>query len=111
MTRPYRLPIGADTFDWFANFTKKQCSGCGRLFLGRGSAWAAPYYCSDECRQDARRLRRETKRRLARKVRERELEGKFTCADCDTEIMFPSRTSRRYCSNSCRQRAYRRRSP
>jgi hypothetical protein len=68
-------------------------------------------YCRPLCRQEARRVRRDGQRYYARKQREREMKP-IACAVCGHEMMFPpTRSTRRYCSNACRQYAYRHRQP
>lgn len=100
MLRPYRAPLGTDDFYEFGH--KKQCDDCGRAFMSRGGPWSAPYFCSEECQRNSRNLRRNAKRREGRELREQ-----ITC-ECGNSFT-PDRSTRRYCSDKCRQKAYRNR--
>jgi predicted nucleic acid-binding Zn ribbon protein len=70
------------------------CALCGRPFMAIGIRRRD--YCSDECVAAARNTRR---RGLAMTER---------CAQCAAALP-PARADARFCSNACRQRAYRRR--
>lgn len=84
------------------------CLHCGRPFH---PSKRTALYCRPLCRQEARRVRRDGQRYYARKQREREMKP-IACAVCGHEMMFsPTRSTRRYCSNACRQYAYRHRQP
>jgi hypothetical protein len=93
---------------------KRSCLCCGRTFIPRRRH---QHYCSRVCRLDARRLRRGERRYYARRTREQaSFRASFTptpdavCATCGTGL-HRERVTRRYCSNRCRQRAYRGRIP
>jgi hypothetical protein len=69
------------------------------------------------CRDNARRVRRNLLRYYQRHKREHaNFLASFTatpdavCAECGTGLRL-TRMTRRYCSNKCRQRAFRRRTP
>jgi hypothetical protein len=80
---------------------------CGRRFHPKRKNQR---FCQPSCRHWARSLRRQDQRYYARRKRERELmPGR--CAMCGDEIMWARRSSKRYCSTKCRQRAYRQRVP
>lgn len=100
---PYRLPIDTADAPWF--YARKQCERCQQAFLGRSSTSA---YCSDDCQQAARNLRRTEKRYYAahRKRQKRPV----ICATCGGTISA-DRATKRYCSDKCRQQAYRDRAP
>jgi hypothetical protein len=69
-----------------------QCDGCGRP-LGRTNFWP-DRRCSPACSRDARNRSRRRER-----VEHR----------CECGLSFTARADARYCSNACRQRAYRQR--
>jgi|SRR6516165_395213 hypothetical protein len=81
---------------------QRQCRGCGEPMLTPLSGVFAYQVCSRRCYQRAYRKRR------------RESGGSTvpwkghspTCAGCKRPFV-PSRKDARYCSNACRQRAYR----
>lgn len=82
----------------------KACGYCNRPFTPRRKT---QLFCCREHRLKRRQERRNHQRYCARKERERTLEGKFVCIGCGGEIMYASRTSRRYCSRKCKQQSYR----
>jgi hypothetical protein len=69
------------------------CLHCERL-LSESRSLNYKKYCSDACYERARRLRHRFKNLL--------------CQTCDTEFVS-ARVDASYCSNACRQAAYRRR--
>jgi hypothetical protein len=76
------------------------CGGCGQRM--RLSQWPYPHWgvsrcrsCSDRCAQRARR-------------RQRRAELRAVCAVCN-ETFSPRRADARFCSDACRQKAYRQR--
>jgi hypothetical protein len=72
---------------------REPCESCGRMVNHRGGRLGySRCVCSHRCRQ-----------RLYQKPRVRE---RYACENCTTEF-FPSRNDARYCSDACRQRAYR----
>ena len=95
--KPYRAPIDSNRYD----LQKKVCPHCNAPFLGRGSPWSSPHYCSETCQQAARYLRR--------RAAITEIVRKGSCLCCGAPIADQIRTTRRYCSDKCRQRAYRQR--
>jgi hypothetical protein len=90
----------------FNNYTTRSCPTCGQVFFARGSAWVCIGFCSDECCRVARNKRRREKRAKAREYRSVE---RGTCARCGLTLYFQVRATRRYCSDQCRQLAYRER--
>jgi hypothetical protein len=72
-----------------------QCAGCGGWGAGSGYLW-----CSAEC-QKADRAAKVRQRRAAARVQPHD-----RCVICDDKLPA-SRTTRRYCSDRCRQAAYR----
>ena len=91
----YRAEIGDRELDF--GLHEKVCSGCRRRFLGRGSSWCAPHYCSKACQMEARKLRRAESRT---KPRDR-------CVHCNRPLDEPRRSTRLYCSVRCRVAAHR----
>jgi hypothetical protein len=87
---------------WGRQNCKRACEHCQRKFYRRMSGIR---YCSRECARNALNLRRREKRQQARRSRH----GK--CEVCHTGLpnTETGRSTRRYCSNECRQWAYRRR--
>ena len=83
---------------------ERDCEHCGRRFelakTGRPSR-----YCSPNCQQRVRELRRAAARDLARCAHERLIER--DCEHCGRRFEL-AKTGRppRYCSRSCRQRAW-----
>jgi hypothetical protein len=69
------------------------CRHCARVVHSTSGQWRS---CTVACQERHRRARRRLGRPCA------------TCATC-TAPMTPARSDSRYCSNACRQRAYRRR--
>jgi endogenous inhibitor of DNA gyrase (YacG/DUF329 family) len=85
---------------------EKTCSRCERTFFSLGQ-WAP--FCSTRCQQNDRNERRREQRALARAERQRKRKpGK--CAVCGAKLADQVRSTLRYCSNACRQEAYRHRS-
>jgi hypothetical protein len=90
------------TTDLFAN--RHPCEICYHLL--------PDFYC-DKCRErwkaDRRKeLDRENARRRELRARRRAWTQPVSCARCE-ETFVPTRSDSRYCSNACRQRAYRQR--
>jgi len=80
----------------------RACSRCGKSFLAlRGGT----VYCSRECQQADRNERRAEKRAAERQRHPRK---PIKCArpGCGRSVP-PERSTRRYCSDACRQAAYR----
>jgi hypothetical protein len=91
------------------NYHEKTCRHCRKHFLSRGGAWSVPYFCSQRCTQDARNACRKAKRQ---EQRERQQWGRYgACVNCGHRLPRnpAGRTTRRYCSDDCRQSAYRKR--
>jgi uncharacterized C2H2 Zn-finger protein len=84
------------------HYHAKTCPRCSKRFLGRGSEWCAPFYCSIQCRTDARNQRRAEKRAYARQ-RSAVLRK---CAQCG-RLFKPQRETARFCSTACRVAAHR----
>ena len=87
---------------------KRRCPGrwCGRLFKPQRSNQV---FCTPACRHAVRPLRRQLQRADARRAREK-TRAPIVCAYCGQPDLFPSqRSTRRYCTKRCRQRAYRER--
>lgn len=92
----------------------KACPVCNKLHKRRG------VYCSDACKQTAYRRRRDPHSGTLQRRRERSNRAARTKAavkvslvcehcECEIHISIAEGTNRRYCSNSCRQAAYRQR--
>jgi hypothetical protein len=81
------------------------CEGCGRLIVGvfDGLRVAAPI------RSEGCRGRRQVKERSARRAAARAELICVTCGNSMHGVRVPSRNDARYCSNACRQKAYRER--
>jgi hypothetical protein len=82
------------------NWREKPCVYCGKKFLGRGSGWAPPFYCSARCASEAYNQRR----RIARQKLYKPKVSK--CAVCGTRFEHKLSTGR-YCSTRCRVSAHR----
>lgn len=79
------------------------CEACGRMVLiPRDGRLRWRVFCSDGCRHKDSSLRQTERRFAARKTR---------LCSCGAEIRARGRSDRHFCSNACRQRAYRKRSP
>jgi hypothetical protein len=85
---------------YLSNYRETNCSRCGRQFFALGDGVS---YCSSRCQQDDRNERRREQRAQQRALHKREL-GK--CAVCG-KLVDQVRSTLRYCSNACRQKAYR----
>jgi endogenous inhibitor of DNA gyrase (YacG/DUF329 family) len=85
-----------------------RCSRCGERFHSRRRF---EMLCSDACRQEAKG---ESQRRQIAKRSERRAEHRaaliVACQRCGKPVANPSRSTRAFCSNACRQAAYRGRS-
>jgi hypothetical protein len=86
-------------------YQPRQCSRCGRSFLvrGHGELWCCVSYCSRECQQADRNERRREQRHDCKPISK-----PIKCARCGNSVP-PERSTRRYCSDACRQAAYRQR--
>jgi endogenous inhibitor of DNA gyrase (YacG/DUF329 family) len=84
----------------FSNYRERNCSRCGRQFFSTGYV----DYCSNQCQQADRNERRREQRAQERASRRRE-PGK--CVVCGTKLVDQVRSTLRYCSDACRQQAYR----
>lgn len=84
----------------------RECSRCGGSFLvrGHGGLYCGVSYCSRECQQADRNERRAEKRGQERERQREPVE----CVRCGKGVP-PERSTRRYCSDACRQAAYRER--
>jgi endogenous inhibitor of DNA gyrase (YacG/DUF329 family) len=84
---------------------ERRCAACGRRYLGHRSR----RYCSDECRKPAKvaAAKKQTESRRTGK-HEEWVNYSFTCETCGKKDTWYRKT-RRYCSDACRQMAYRRR--
>ena len=113
---PVRLPDTEQTRRDLAQahdswrYQPKPCSRCGRSFLVRyrsDVSYCSVSYCSCGCQQADRNERR-AERRAAE--RERPPRKPIKCArpGCGKRVP-PERSTRRYCSDACRQAAYRQR--
>jgi endogenous inhibitor of DNA gyrase (YacG/DUF329 family) len=97
-------------------FYGKPCQGCGKFFM---PARRDAKFCSDACRQAAYRrradpdvgtIRRERQRQQHIYATKHDKEKHVTCAVCGRELTVNvAHTNLMYCSNSCKQRAYRQR--
>jgi hypothetical protein len=82
----------------------KRCARCAVWFI----ALAPVRLCSDSCRAAAKReanVKQIAKRTEARQRRRESLQ--VACQMCGQPVEKPSRSTRAFCSNACRQAAYR----
>jgi hypothetical protein len=82
----------------------KRCVRCGAPFI----APAPVRLCSETCRDESKR--ESLAKHLAKRAQERERRRaalKVACRHCGQPVEKPSRSTRGYCSNACRQAAYR----
>jgi hypothetical protein len=103
-----RRCVEENRYGVFAQVGREEpCEVCGRPVVNTGNHcnyWRSyRTYCSYRCAKRA-----EVERARERRRAERERCGDSTCADCG-EQFTPRRLDSTYCSNACRQRAYRRR--
>ena len=84
---------------WTYRGSPEPCEACGRSVVSNHRLERQYVYCSERCARRIYNLHRSEKRARARPS---------TCTAC-SEQMSPSRSDARYCSNACRQRAYRKR--
>lgn len=88
-----------------------KCDVCGAQFYSR---WGAQSYCSDACyeldREKRRKetIKRSTQRRKERRDAVRAQLPDSTCAYCQQPFR-PLRSNAKFCSDACRQKAYRER--
>jgi hypothetical protein len=104
---PHRLPIETPPRElgYSGDYSEMPCAQCGKPFWCRGGDEAD--YCSAACKAKARLVRHLAKRQ----ARARELTP-VTCAGCDGPLAaVAQRVTRRYCSDACKQRFYRRLKP
>jgi hypothetical protein len=81
----------------------KPCERCGRMVIGNGnrSRWEDQHVaCSDKCRRAVYSAIHRAKHRRAPEP--------LICASCST-LFTPKRSDARFCSKSCKQKAFRRR--
>jgi len=104
-TRPHRA-FNRHDLD-FANIRETTCSRCERTFF---YAAGGASYCSKKCEQDDRNERRREQRALQRAEVQRERTPR-SCAVCGRPLTDQVRRTKRYCTDGCRQKAYRRRRP
>jgi hypothetical protein len=110
---PRRLPDDAQTRRALTQagdlwrYRPRKCARCGDSFLVRGHSGFGCYvsYCSHECQQANRNEQRAEQRERERQRRQRK---PIKCARCGKRVP-PERSTRRYCSDACRQAAYRQR--
>lgn len=93
---------------------RKPCGSCGNLHDRRGR------YCSDACKQRAYRLRvdpqcgtyanRVNRAQSAARTKQRR-EVVIRCDECGGHVRYSlaETTNRKYCSDACKMRAYRKR--
>jgi hypothetical protein len=81
-----------------------RCGACSAPFI----AYASARLCSAECRTASKRAsqRKASAKRTIRRD-ERRAALQVRCRQCGGRIESPSRASRVFCSNVCRQAAYR----
>jgi hypothetical protein len=105
--RSIRLPDTEQTRRDLAHglhhYELRQCSRCSRSFFTHHSGGVL--YCSRECQQADRNERRAERRKRERQHHPRK---PIKCAHCGKRVP-PERSTRRYCSDACRQAAYRKR--
>jgi len=98
-------------------FGRHHCVGCGRELFATWGAWRN-LICSPECQYQARLARRKIKREENRQRRVQTLAKWYTeapqiqprCWECGHPLPPNlTRHSRVYCSDACRQKAYRKR--
>jgi hypothetical protein len=74
----------------------RRCSQCSRVVYDQ--RWIWPCFCSERCRQSHAKAKRSVARAEQR--------AGCRCDQCE-EVLSADRADARYCSNACRQRAYR----
>jgi hypothetical protein len=94
--RPKRVLARPSGFG-FSNYRERNCSRCGCQFFALGCI-----YCSSRCQQDDRKERRREQRAQERAAHKRK-PGKCVCGAL---LVDQKRSTRRYCSDACRQQAY-----
>jgi hypothetical protein len=91
-----------DDKDTDPDWPTKRCTYCDQPFRGRRGC--GPKFCSAECqRADRNQRRRETRQQ------QRPWKPLPHCAHCGKTIWNAKRSTARFCSDACRQKAYRRR--
>jgi endogenous inhibitor of DNA gyrase (YacG/DUF329 family) len=107
MTRIHRA-FDRDKLDFSPDHVvARECSRCGRKFFTH--QFAGVSYCSDRCAQQERIDRRREQRAHARE-RARKARKPGKCEACGAKLQDQIRKTKRFCSDACRQWAYRRRS-
>jgi hypothetical protein len=95
-------PVCADCRpDWKPVYSTGECGGCGRPVHQTEYRDRARAYCCQRCEKDIEAARQRQHRTEARGPSRQ-------CVECD-ETFEPQRADVRYCSNACRQKAYRKR--
>jgi ferredoxin len=79
----------------------RACVHCGVAFLGTGRA----HYCSSACRTRAYFQRHPEQRACQRQRYVRVVHAPQACAQCG-QMFTPGNTRGRYCSGTCRYRAF-----
>jgi hypothetical protein len=87
--------VGDPTLHVYAIY---RCKSCGQWAAGSGSMW-----CSVECRRELKTTGQRQRRERARAAR---AAAEHRCAHCQAP-MSAQRSTRRFCSDSCRVRAHR----
>jgi len=101
----HQIPIAPVCLECSSPSTRRQmprpCGGCGRnVYYERRSYFQRLTFCCEDCHRVARAAANREARRQAR--------GKRACKGCGKSFE-PARTDAKFCSNACRQRAYRQR--
>ena len=92
-------------FGWPQRSRVRWCNVCANVFVGDYAQWQ----CSDECRREyLRRVRRPYELQRAHERRKQREKVTNECYWCG-RLIDAQRVTRRYCSASCRQLAYRQR--
>jgi endogenous inhibitor of DNA gyrase (YacG/DUF329 family) len=89
------------------NYTTRSCPTCGQVFFARGSLWTRIRFCCTQCCRIARNQRQRERRKKRADAHRHQKRG--TCVRCGLTLYFQVRATRRYCSDRCRQQAYRQR--
>jgi hypothetical protein len=81
-----------------------RCGACSAPFI----AYASARLCSAECRTASKRAsQRKASAKRTIRLDERRAALQVRCRQCGEPVESPSRASRAFCSNVCRQAAYR----
>lgn len=94
-------PVGPEPWQaWSWDRGPKPCQTCSRPVLNQVTRRLRRHtFCSERCEREYHVARQTEKRR-------RESDRDKTCATCEREFTA-TRSDARYCSNACRQKAYR----